>query len=185
MAIAEPVEHVRRDGPDAESVLESEFGLTRVTTGKTLTKLASSLVSAQSSMLTRSEGTITRETSLHLCSLSSCTHSSENAAYSISLLMCVRIVISALSVFKTAAPASVVVSVAVSNFEYITPTAQPTWFSKLPKDVKTVILSEQSVLNSIVTKVLKISSSGPAAPAATVGIMGAVAAGALGVVAAL
>ena len=68
---------------------------------------------------------------------------------------------SAFSVFSTAAPASVVASISQNGIAYITPTAPPEWFSKdLPKDVQSLLLSRQSVLRSVETKVLKIKSTG-------------------------
>ena len=104
-------------------------------------------------------------------------------------------VISANSVAATAIPTSVIQSISESGFPHIVTTAQPAWFSKLPNDVKSNYLSQESVLGSIATHVLKITAttgitgttSNPGVPRATgeVVIAGAVAAGVLGVMAML
>lgn len=75
-----------------------------------------------------------------------------------------------------------------SFFEHVDTTAPPKWFTGLPKEVKSEILSEQSVIEHVITSVLKIKSSkGNAAAQPTAQVMagGAVMAGALGVVALL
>ena len=149
--------HYRADVPvpRREQALESQYGLTSVTTGKTLTSLYSALVSADSSMNTRSDD------------------------------------MSAFSVLATAVPASVVSSISRSGIAYITPTAPPDWFSKdLPKDVQSVLLSRQSVLRSVETKILKIKSTGTSTGGVSratgeVALGGLVAGAVVGVIAAL
>ena len=97
--------------------------------------------------------------------------------------------ISAWSVFQTAAPSAVAESVLSSGYDAISTSDPPSWFTGLPKNVKSMILSEQSVRRSIATSVLKIketSSSDNLAPRPTAEmVMGAIAAGAVGVAALL
>ncbi|KAJ9302772.1 hypothetical protein DTO271G3_146 [Paecilomyces variotii] len=91
---------------------------------------------------------------------------------------------SAMSVLNTAVPTIT----RSSFFEHVDTTAPPKWFTGLPKEVKNEILSEQSVIEHVITSVLKIKSSkGNAAAQPTAQVMagGAVMAGALGVVALL
>ncbi|KAL1845679.1 hypothetical protein Plec18167_009165 [Paecilomyces lecythidis] len=91
---------------------------------------------------------------------------------------------SAMSVLETAVP-----TITKSGYlQHIYTTDPPKWFTGLPKDVKSEILSGQSVIEHVITSVLKIKTSkGNAAAQPTAQVMagGAVMAGALGVVALL
>lgn len=97
--------------------------------------------------------------------------------------------LSAWSVIHTAVPSNVAESLEAHGYTYFATTAEPAWFTGLPKSVRKELMKEQDAVESVVTKVLKITktSTGGAMQQTAAPVMagGVAAAGFLGAVAML
>lgn len=86
-------------------------------------------------------------------------------------------------------PTKVAESLEASGYTYFATTAAPDWYTGLPKDVKKELMREQDAVESVVDKVLKVTSSSTGGAmqqtAAPVMAGGVAAAGFLGAVAML
>ena len=89
------------------------------------------------------------------------------------------------SVLSTKVPHSVLTSAETDGWPYVTSTKQPSWFTPLPGDVKSIYQGWQGVLRGVETSVLHITTNGAPQPTGVVAVGGMAAAGVMGVVAML